>query len=191
MPNYPSNKSKKATSHNFEIRNRCQKRQNNFKFFTMISSRFLLIAAVVCSPCQSTTGFRTGGSFASRTRTSSEQTEWPESSKKLSVDGSVRYASLVLPPDEVDSVDETAVKKRGGGVTMGQRIKKYFSYKNEGMTSRQRLAKMGLDVFLSYGFVQNVSMTISTSLAWYLFSSRVRLMYEYATIQDASPMPSS
>jgi hypothetical protein len=146
----------------------------------MISSRLLLILTAVCSLCHLTTGFRTTSLAA---RTSSEQTVRPELSKKFSVDGTMRYATLASPPDEVDYID--------GGAPLRRRIKKYFSFKKDGMTSRQRLAKMGLDIFLSYGFVQNVSMTISTSLAWYLFSSRVRLMYEYATIQDASPMPSS
>jgi hypothetical protein len=91
----------------------------------------------------------------------------PELSKKFSVDGTMRYATLASPPDEVDYID--------GGAPLRRRIKKYFSFKKDGMTSRQRLAKMGLDIFLSYGFVQNVSMTISTSLAWYLFSSRTGL----------------
>jgi hypothetical protein len=82
--------------------------------------------------------------------------------------GSVsRYASVA--PEELKEPAEM----KGGGMTLVQRVKKYFSFKSDGMTSRQRLASIGVDVFLSYGFVQNVSITISTSLAWCLFSTRV------------------
>jgi hypothetical protein len=45
---------------------------------------------------------------------------------------------------------------------------------DDALTFKQRLAKMGLAAVLSYGMVSNVSYSISVSLAWYIFSSRVR-----------------
>jgi hypothetical protein len=132
----------------------------------MISSRFFLIFAAVLGVCQSSTSFRVGTRLAPP-RISSENTVVPkQSSKAFTVkQGSVsRYASV--PSEEPAEIE-------GGGKTLVQRIGKYFSFKSDGMTTGQRLAKIGVDVFLSYGFVQNLSMTISTSLAWYIFSSRV------------------
>lgn len=46
---------------------------------------------------------------------------------------------------------------------------------DDGLTFRQRLAKAGLSVVLSYGWVSNVSYSITVSLAWYLFSKRTGL----------------
>lgn len=54
--------------------------------------------------------------------------------------------------------------------------KKLFPPKpDDGLTFRQRLTKMGLSVVLSYGFVSNVSYSISVSLAWYIFNKRTGL----------------
>jgi hypothetical protein len=131
----------------------------------MISSRLFLTFAVVFAVCQTSTSFRVG-TFVPRV--SSENTVLPESSMVFTAKGSVsRYASVA--PEELKEPAEM----KGGGMTLVQRVKKYFSFKSDGMTSRQRLASIGVDVFLSYGFVQNVSITISTSLAWCLFSTRV------------------
>lgn len=46
---------------------------------------------------------------------------------------------------------------------------------DDGLTFRQRLAKAGLSVVLSYGWVSNVSYSITVSLAWYIFSKRTGL----------------
>lgn len=59
-------------------------------------------------------------------------------------------------------------------VTLGQRLKQYFAKQDDGLTFRQRLAKLGLAVVLSYGFVSNMSYCVSVSAAWYIFSKRVR-----------------
>jgi len=40
-------------------------------------------------------------------------------------------------------------------------------------TFRQKLAKMGISVLLSYGFVSNMSYCVTVSLAWYIFNKRV------------------
>jgi hypothetical protein len=54
--------------------------------------------------------------------------------------------------------------------------KKLFPPKpDDGLTFRQRLTKMGLSVVLSYGWVSNVSYSVSVSLAWYIFSKRTGL----------------
>jgi len=42
----------------------------------------------------------------------------------------------------------------------------------DGLTFRQKLAKLGLSVALSYGWVSNVSYSVTVSLAWYIFSKR-------------------
>jgi len=46
---------------------------------------------------------------------------------------------------------------------------------NDGMTFRQKLAKLGLSVALSYGWVSNLSYSVTVSLAWYIFSKRTGL----------------
>jgi hypothetical protein len=60
-------------------------------------------------------------------------------------------------------------------VTLWKKIKNYMRGKNnDGLTTKQRLAKMGLNAVLSYGWVSNMSYCVSVSLAWYIFSKRVR-----------------
>jgi len=46
---------------------------------------------------------------------------------------------------------------------------------DDGLTFRQKLAKAGLSVALSYGWVSNVSYSVTVSLAWYIFSKRTGL----------------
>ena len=46
---------------------------------------------------------------------------------------------------------------------------------SDGLTFRQRLAKMGLSVLLSYGFVSNMSYCVTVSLAWFGFSKKTGL----------------
>ena len=58
-----------------------------------------------------------------------------------------------------------------------QKLKKYFSPPDDGLTFRQRLAKMGLAAVLSYGWVSNMSYSVSVSLAWYVSSKRVRIEF--------------
>jgi hypothetical protein len=53
-------------------------------------------------------------------------------------------------------------------------IKQYFQGPQDGLTMKQRLAKMGLAAALSYGWVSNMSGSVCVSIAWYIFSKRVR-----------------
>jgi hypothetical protein len=133
----------------------------------MISTRFLLTLAAAFSLCRATTGFR----IASQSKKAWSGQKLGETFDKSS---SKQFASLAFPPDEADYKDGTEVVE-GGGMSLMKRIKKYFAFKDDGMTGRQRLAKMGLNAILSYGFVQNVSYTVTISLAWYLFSAQVSL----------------
>lgn len=58
------------------------------------------------------------------------------------------------------------------------RIKAYFTKKpndGDGLSTRQRLAKLGFAVLLSYGFVSNMSAMIFLSLAWFSFSTKTGL----------------
>jgi hypothetical protein len=95
----------------------------------------------------------------------------------------VVYASVAASvsaalPEENDSdtpeVDEEDPMEAGNKLTLVQRIKKGFAPQKDGLSFRQRLGKMGLSVFLSYGWVSNMSYCVTASLAWYIFSSKVR-----------------
>lgn len=46
---------------------------------------------------------------------------------------------------------------------------------DDGLTFKQKLAKLGMSVALSYGWVSNVSYSVTVSLAWYIFSKRTGL----------------
>jgi hypothetical protein len=64
------------------------------------------------------------------------------------------------------------------GLTTFQRFKKILSSgsgkkKDDGLTFRQQLAKMGLSVAISYGFVSNLTGCSSIVLTWYIFSKKV------------------
>lgn len=54
-------------------------------------------------------------------------------------------------------------------------IGRYFrsSDKDDGLTTKQRLAKMGLATVLSYGWISNTNAMILLSAAWYVFCVRV------------------
>ena len=58
-----------------------------------------------------------------------------------------------------------------------QKLKKrlFPPKEDDGLTTRQRLSKMGLSVLLSYGFVSNISTSITAALSWFLFSKRTGL----------------
>lgn len=87
--------------------------------------------------------------------------------------------SIEKPSDEVSGILESSDTSN----TLMQRIKNYFSPPNDGLTFRQRLAKLGLAVALSYGWVSNMSYSVTVSLAWYIFSKRVR---KYTISRNAS-----
>jgi hypothetical protein len=46
----------------------------------------------------------------------------------------------------------------------------------DGLTTTQKLAKMGMSVLLSYGFVSNMSYSVTISLAWFIFSKRTGMV---------------
>ena len=60
-----------------------------------------------------------------------------------------------------------------------KRIVFFYKYRNnddgDGLTFRQKLAKMGLSALLSYGFVSNMSYCVSVGLAWFGFSKKTGL----------------
>lgn len=51
---------------------------------------------------------------------------------------------------------------------------------DDGLTFKQRLAKMGLATMLSYGWVSNMSYSVTVSVAWYIFSKQVRTRLFYS-----------
>ncbi|KAL7480935.1 hypothetical protein ACHAW6_006607 [Cyclotella cf. meneghiniana] len=63
--------------------------------------------------------------------------------------------------------------------TLGRKIKNYLGFDNrkvaDGLTTRERLAKMGLSALLSYGWVSNMSYAVTLSLSWYGFSKKTGL----------------
>jgi len=71
---------------------------------------------------------------------------------------------------EVGTSDETEKK-----LNVARKIwRRMFPPKQDadGLTVGQKLAKMGFSVLLSYGFVSNMSYSVSVSLAWYVFSKQ-------------------
>jgi hypothetical protein len=55
--------------------------------------------------------------------------------------------------------------------SLSQRIRSYFA-PDDGLTFRQRLGKVGLSCALAYGWVSNMSYSVTVSLAWYIFSKQ-------------------
>jgi len=75
-----------------------------------------------------------------------------------------------------DNKEETTEEVSSNSNSRFQRFrKKYFTTEDDGLTFKQRMAKAGLSVVLSYGWVSNVSYSITVSLAWYLFSKKTGL----------------
>ena len=69
-----------------------------------------------------------------------------------------------------DLVEVDGQKKRLG---FWGNLKQYVAPPDDGSNFRERLAKLGLAAALSYGWVSNMSYSVSVSLAWYIFSKRV------------------
>jgi hypothetical protein len=67
---------------------------------------------------------------------------------------------------EEESTESTAPQ------SLWRRVKSYFTPK-DGLSTSQRMRKMGLAVGLSYGFVSNMSSCVFTALAWYTFAAQV------------------
>ncbi|KAL3939194.1 MAG: hypothetical protein SGBAC_006031 [Bacillariaceae sp.] len=79
--------------------------------------------------------------------------------------------------EEKDGEIEAVTPQEGETLSRTARLrKKLFPPKeDDGLTFRQRLAKAGLSVVLSYGWVSNVSYSITVSLAWFIFSKQTGL----------------
>jgi len=91
--------------------------------------------------------------------------------------------------DEPSSVENEIVDEKEGEIEADdaavvpswKRILFFYKYNkggkndDDGLTFRQKLAKMGLSVLLSYGFVSNTSYCVTVSLAWFGFSKKTGL----------------
>lgn len=79
---------------------------------------------------------------------------------------------------EVKNVDSSeTTSSTTESLSRWKRIKRrlFPPKEDDGLTFRQRLGKAGLSVALSYGWVSNVSYSVTVSLAWYIFSKRTGL----------------
>ncbi|GKY93460.1 hypothetical protein MPSEU_000313500 [Mayamaea pseudoterrestris] len=88
------------------------------------------------------------------------------------------HAPMELPPhsspastNQPTSLDNTLTPLPQGSSFI-QRVKSYLKAPSDGLTFRQRLAKLGLNAVLSYGWVSNMSYSVAVSLAWYIFSKQ-------------------
>jgi hypothetical protein len=83
-------------------------------------------------------------------------------------------SSSEVDPSESDDSSKVESEPRSDEQGWG-RIKAYFMQgkKDDGLTFRQRLAKMGVATVLSYGMISNLSYAILVALAWYTFSAKV------------------
>jgi hypothetical protein len=90
----------------------------------------------------------------------------------------------------VETRGTTTISADGKATSRGrwQTVKGYFSTPSDGVTFRQRLAKLGLAAALSYGWVSNMSYSVSVSLAWYIFSIQVckQVLGESSKVTQAS-----
>jgi len=76
--------------------------------------------------------------------------------------------------NEASAVNNDESEKRSKNVIT--RFKNLFTDKSaEGLTTKERIAKMGLSALLSYGFVSNMSYCISVSIAWFSFNKTTGL----------------
>jgi len=77
---------------------------------------------------------------------------------------------------EVEAGDAVALDPRWKRIVFYSRYNKDGTLKpDDGMTFKQKLAKAGLSVLLSYGFVSNMSYCVTVSLAWFGFSKKTGL----------------
>lgn len=84
-------------------------------------------------------------------------------------------ASAVVPPAVIDaSTNQKETESRWQ--KLRTKIASYYTPQdNDGLTFRQRLAKLGLAALLSYGWVSNMSYCVTVSCAWYIFSRQTGL----------------
>jgi hypothetical protein len=93
-------------------------------------------------------------------------------------ESSLRPRSRLISLSSSDSSDEKSGDEDVVEAKVGirKRISSYFrgSEQDDGLTFRERLAKMGLATVLSYGWISNTNAMILVSAAWYAFASKVR-----------------
>lgn len=76
-------------------------------------------------------------------------------------------------PEKIKEADTASSTEKIG---IFSKIKNmYKSEPSDGLTTRQRLSKMGLSCLLSYGFVSNMSYVVSVSVAWFGFTKKTGL----------------
>lgn len=94
-------------------------------------------------------------------------------------------AAAASETDSAPAAAKQSSEPESSKLTFRERLKKLW-WKNDdsSLTTRQRLAKMGLAAVLSYGWVSNVSYAICISLAWYGFSKKVStVLYLYKCVE--------
>ena len=143
-----------------------------------ISSAFQ--SSLTATPSQRGVGVRHPPSFYSYSRSKVFAQQWsPLYSSSSSSDETNDGADEDSTDSKGTSVEDTDVEITPEEVSRVQRWRqKLFPKKQEGddgLTFKQKLAKLGLSVVLSYGFVSNVSYSITVSIAWFLFSKQTGL----------------
>jgi hypothetical protein len=85
----------------------------------------------------------------------------------------IRNLRLAASNEENTKIEEDAEVEKQEPSRLARIKTRLFPPKpDDGLTFKQRLAKAGLSVVLSYGWVSNVSYSISVSLAWFIFSKQ-------------------
>lgn len=69
----------------------------------------------------------------------------------------------------------TTTTEGDGKTSILGKLKAMFKREEDGLTTKERLAKMGLSALLSYGFVSNMSYAVMLSLSWYGFAKKTGL----------------
>ena len=86
-------------------------------------------------------------------------------------------AATTTKSDDVSTANDSVAEEK---TSIGKFKSIFKREKNDdGLTTKERLAKMGLSVLLSYGWVSNMSYSVTLSLAWYGFSKKVSLCICY------------
>ena len=90
---------------------------------------------------------------------------------------------LILAADKVEEASSSSVDcnevKKASVLSKIKNILGFGDNKNtDGLTTRERLAKMGLSALLSYGWVSNMSYAVTLSLSWYGFSKKVSFKWQ-------------
>jgi hypothetical protein len=146
----------------------------------MISSRTLLLLVTVFTSSVLTAAFQSvSPSMRTLCVKPASPTKFTMSSRRQHRPQVVYSSFSAVPPEqnEVENpleVEEGVEMESTRELTLLDRIKQGFRPKDDGLSFRQRLGKMGLAALLSYGWVSNMSYSVTVSLAWYISSRKVR-----------------